>query len=77
MSNSRLMKYISVMLTLTVLLLAAMLIFFLYASVKLKQEAGTVTNKVNSFNAQVEKINTNLTNINKQLKTDRSSIVIP
>ena len=61
------------MLTIGVLLLAGICAALIYAGIKLKNESVTVTRKINSFNAQVIKVNNNLNNIDDQLKSAKSS----
>ena len=68
--------YAATMLTIAVLLMAAILGTLIFAGIKVKSEANSVTNKINGFNSQIEKINTNLQNIDHQLKTTQS-ISIP
>lgn len=60
--------YISIIATIAMLILAAILLLLVYAGLKFNSESKTFSNKVNNFNSQVENINTNLQNINKHLQ---------
>jgi len=78
--------YLSIMASLGVILLAAILALLIYGGLKISQESKTITTKVNSFNQQItnlnhqfKTINKNLTKIDNQLKTTKTSIsnIIP
>lgn len=64
--------YISILLTLMVLALLAILALMLYAGVSVKQQAKTIGHKVDNFNSEVKKINNNLQTIDQQLSNAKS-----
>jgi CHASE3 domain sensor protein len=57
-----------------ILLLAGILGSLIYAGKKVSSESTTVTNKVNSFNANVDSINKNLQGINSSLQTENTDL---
>jgi len=69
--------YISIIATLAMFILAAILFLLVYAGLKINSESKIITNKVNNFNSQVENINTNLQNINQQLKNKTTLPSLP
>ena len=68
--------YVSVMLTLAVILLAGILAAAVFAGLKVGSEANTLSTKVNDFNQKVDQINRNLDGINKQLQSPLK-VVLP
>lgn len=55
----------AVMLTLAVVLLAALLAFMIFVSLRAKGATSTVEEKVDGFNSQVKSINDNLQDVQK------------